>query len=148
MAEEGFNPIIIGLILAGLFAIAIINGGIMISEQNDFSGSIGDDARLSSYKESITNNLTAISTTTDSVDGVLSNSSITTTTSIPFFDSINGIWKAVRIIPVAIWDSSFVLLSERLFGEDKAIVLTILGVIIALTIIFAVVKWISTGDAR
>lgn len=148
MGEEGFKPIVIGLILVGLFAIAILNAGILISEQNGFAGSIADDSSIAGYKETVIGNLTDVSSSTSASDSVLSNSTITTTTSTPFVDSISGIWKSVRVIPVAIWNTTFGLVAQKLLGGDSVIVLSVIGAILGLIIIFAVIRFIATGDSR
>ena len=144
---EGFKGYLIGLLLVGLFAIAIINAGIIISSDNDATVSIGDDPSLSSYKSSIESELGNATSNSQSADQILSNSTITTT-STPFVDSIGGIWKSVKAAPVAVWNLTLGLALERIFGEDKRIVLNILGAILGLILIFAVIYLIATGDGR
>jgi hypothetical protein len=148
MAELGFKSIIVALLVAGLVMVLFINGAIMLSTQNDFSGNPSDDPSLSAYKDDVTAQLNQSYFNTGEADAVLSNSSVTTTTSFPFIESINGIWKNVRSAPVMIWNLSFGLVLEKALGDDKAIVLTILSVILTLMLIFAVVYLIATGDGR
>ena len=44
-----FRPILIALILFGLFSVALINGGILLASVNEANQSIGDDSKLKSY---------------------------------------------------------------------------------------------------
>jgi hypothetical protein len=145
---EGFKTYLISLLLVGLFAIALINAGIMISDQNDMVGSIGDDSSLSDYKTSIEGSLDNATSSSTSADAVLGNSSISTNTATPFVDSIVGIWKSVKSAPVAVWNLTFGMALEKMFGEDKAIVLNILGAILGLSLIFAIIYLIASGDGR
>lgn len=142
------NEYLVVLLAVGLFIIAIINAGIMISDQNNFIGSIGDDDSLTEYKASLEDTLDNATSASQSADAVLSNSSISTVSAFPFVDSITGIWKTVKSAPVAVWNLTMGYAVEKIFGEDKAIVLTILGALLGLALIFAVVYLIATGDGR
>jgi hypothetical protein len=148
MAETGFKGILVALLVTGLLMVLMISGAVMLSEQNDFAGSPADDSSLSSYKTEIEDSLGDAYTQTTDSDAVLSNSTVTTTTSFPFIESINGIWKNIRQAPLSVWNLTMGLLLEKALGENKTIVLTVLGAILSLMLIFSIIYLIATGDGR
>lgn len=148
MAELGFKGILVALLTVGLIMVLMINGAIMLSNQNDFAGNPSNDDSLSNYRDNVIYSLNSSYQESSDADAVLSNSSVTTTTSFPFIESINGIWKNIKQSPVTIYNLTFGLLLEKVFGENKTIVLTVVGAIFSLLLIFAVVYLIATGDGR
>lgn len=145
MAE--IRPIIIAIIVSSLFILALINGGIMLAAQNVPEQSIGDDPSLEDYRIELTNTLDEHTQNIKDSDTSLSNSSVTTTTSSPFFDVLGGLWKTITRAPKTLWNLTSGFIYERLLGSQAfIIVLGAIGAILFLTIIVAVIKFISTGE--
>ena len=145
MAE--FRPIIVNLLLLSLFVVAILIGGTYIAVQNHGTQSIIDDATYSDLQNDLTTNLE------DNYDAVgqsgasFENSSVTLTGGIPFVDSIYGTWKVIKNVPMTTYNLIVGVLFTKLFGNPAtAIITAVLGAILIITIIFAVVKLVSTGE--
>ncbi len=144
---SNFKPILVALLLVGLFALAFLNFGIMTAEIEGANQSISDDPSISAYAASLNQTLEASISETEAANTAFSNSSITTTTSFPFVDAIGGIWKTMKNAPIAVWNLSFgLLLSNVLGSEAYAMVIGVLGAILTMTIIFAVWKLIHSGE--
>lgn len=145
MAE--FRPIIINLLLLSLFVIAIIIGGTYIAVQNNGTQSIVDDATYSDLKDDLTANLEDNYDEIKESSASFENSSVTLTSGIPFVDSIYGTWKIIKNVPMTTYNLIVGVLFVKLFGNPAtAIITAVLGAILIITIIFAVVKLVSTGE--
>lgn len=141
------RPVIISILLSVLFIIAVISGGIYMAEQNGASENIGNDSAFSSLRNDL------IDKTQDNYDSSLAamnsleNSSISLTSGIPFLDSIYGGWKVIKATPMIMYNLITASLFERLLGsQTSAIIIGIISAILIITIIFAVIKLVSTGD--
>lgn len=146
MAE--IRPLLIWLLLLGLFAMAIVTGGIMLAEQNGVNQSIADDPAITEYYSSLNETLADTYTDASNSDAAFSNSSISTSIGIPFIDSIWGIWKTLKEVPVTIYNLTIGLLISKVLGDVAgAIVLSVLSAILIITVIFAIVKLVSQGES-
>lgn len=145
---DGFKSNIIYLLLFGLFVIALINVGVYLAAQNGANQSILDDDSLASYKSSLQENLTQSYSDISSSNTVLENSSITTTTSIPFFSSTQGIWKTVKTIPITVYNLTIGLAMKKIFGDSAGLVTAVISAIMIIIILFGVVAWIATGVSK
>jgi hypothetical protein len=145
MAE--LRPFLIGFLLAGLFAIALITGGIWIADLNNPDQSIGQDATLRTFASSLNQTLGQAHTDANSSYTAIKASPITLTTGFVVLDAIGGVWKTITIIPVAIYNLTIGLLIANVFSNPAFMVIFgVLSAIVILTIIFAVVKWLSQGE--
>ena len=140
-----FVPIIIILLLFGLFAVALINAGIMIGNQNEAEQNIGDNAIIKDYYESVNQSLIDSSSNADSANQAFSNSSVSTTGSFPYVNAVSGIWKVIKNAPITVYNLTIGLLIGTIFG-DSVIVWATLSAIIILIIVAAIVKWITQGE--
>lgn len=141
-----FRPLIVGIILAGLFAYALISGGILLSLNNGANHSIGDEPTISAYKESLKSNLEESYNKSNASYNALSSSPITLSTGNIIVDAIGGVWKVMTVIPISIWTYTIALPVTYILGDTGRIVALVLGSLLILTIIFAVWKWIATGE--
>jgi len=143
-----FRPIIVSLLLVGLFAICMITAGIQIATVNNANQSIGDDAVLAAYASSMNSSLEATVSAANTTEDAISSSPITLTSGFPVFDSITGVWKTLKVIPVTIYNLTFGLVFGRLLGGGvAAIVVGVIGSILTITIILSVWKMVSTGES-
>lgn len=143
-----FLPLLIGLMLGGLFAFALITGGIMLAENNNPSQSIGNDPVLSNFSSNIENALGESTSTSDTAEESLGASPVTLNENSIFFDALGGLWKSLKAIPVTIYNLTMRLIFTKIFGSQAgAIIFGVIGGIISMIIIFGVWKMIKTGDA-
>lgn len=143
-----FRPILVALLILGLFGVAIITAGIQIASVNGANQSIGDDVSLAVYASSLNESLEDAYDSSIAANAAVSNSSITLTSALPFIDAIGGIWKTLKTAPIAIWNLTFgVVFQNILGGNSYAIVIGVLGAILLMTIVFAVWKLISSGES-
>lgn len=142
-----FRPIIINLLLVSLFTIALITAGIMVAVQNNSVQNIGNDTALAGLKDSLVEDIEDNYGTTSEASNSFENSSISLTAGIPFIDSIYGVWKVLKSTPTTMYNLIVGVIFERLLGDATTqIIISVIATILMITIIFAVVKLISTGD--
>lgn len=147
MANE-FRPIIINFLLIGLFAVAIIMAGIMVSVDNNATQSIGNDTVFSELANSLNSNLTQNYNEMEKNEQSFENSSITLTSGIPFIDSIYGTWKIIKKTPMLIYSLVVNVVFLRIMGDPATnVIISVMSTILIITIIFAVIKLISSGDS-
>lgn len=142
-----FRPIVINILLVTLFVIALIMGGIMMSTQNDAPQSIENDTIYAGLKDSLIGNVTQADADTRGASGSFENSSVSLTSGIPFINSIYGTWKVIKTAPLIMYNMIVGVIFHTLLGDTTtAIVTAVLSIILLITIIFAIVKLVSTGD--
>lgn len=142
----GLKPVFIGLILTGLFAFALISSGVYLASSNHANRSIIDDQALSSFKTVLESNLSQASTNANSSLESIGNSPISAVLGSTIFDSISGVWKTLKTVPVAVYNLIAGQLKQRIFGDDYGIVLGILSTILMVVIIFGVIKLVTQGQ--
>lgn len=148
MGNTGFRGLIISLLLVGLFAIALINGGILLAALNSPNQTIANDAAIMDYASELNSTLEDVYTDANSSETSFTVSPLTTTTSIPFVDAVGGIWKTLKKTPTTVWNLSVNYIFIKIFGSAAyAIVFGVISAIMLIIIIFAVWEWISTGRA-
>lgn len=143
-----FRPLLVGFLLAGLFAIALLNFGILLAENNGVDHSIGDDPAISSYKDNLEDTLDTAYSNATGAEESLGKSPVSFISQNIIFDAIGGIWKTLKEVPITVYNLTFGLLSQKLFGDSSyGIVLAIISTIITITVIFGVWKMVFTGDS-
>jgi len=143
-----FRPLVVGLLLAGLFAFALINAGLLISINNGANQSIGDDPAISSYSESLEETLLEANENANATETAFGSSPITLTTGSLVFDAVGGIWKTMKEVPVTVYNLTFGLIATKIFGDESyGVVFGVIGAILMMTIIFGIWKWVTTGES-
>lgn len=141
--------ILVGFLLAGLFAFAIINAGILIGINNNATQNIGDDPSLSEYKTQLQDNLTSSYNIANASETSFGSSPISLT-QIVFVDALGGIWKTLKVIPITIWNLTVGMFIKYIAPETSNfqfyVVIGVLSAILIISVIFGVWKMISTGD--
>ena len=144
----GLKSLLIGFLLTGLFAYVFITGGILLSTYNNPANSIGDDPSLSEYKTSLEEDLEQAYADANSSESSFSDSPITLGGGDIILDSISGIWKTAKSMPVTIYNLTVGLTLRKIFGSEAfAIVFGVLAAIISITIIFYVWRMIKSGES-
>lgn len=142
----GLRPLIVGILLAGLFAFALITGGIMISTNNQATQSIGNDPSLASYKTSLESTLEDAQVNANSSIEAIGESPISVIPGAFIFDAISGVWKTLKVVPVTIYNLTFGLLKVKVFGDTFSVVFGVMAAILIILIIFGVIKMVSAGQ--
>lgn len=146
MASE-FRPIVINLLWISLFAVAILTAGYMVAIQNNASQSVLDDPSLASLNESLSTQLKSNYQTTTQAGASFENSSVSLTSGIPFINAIYGVWKVLKNAPITMYNLIVGVIFQKLLGDTATfIIISVISTILIITIIFAVVKLVSTGE--
>lgn len=142
-----FRPIVINLLFIALFVVAIVTAGVMMAVQNNATQNIGNDSIYSDLASELNSKLQDGYTATSSAEQSFENSSVTLTSGIPFIDSIYGAWKVIKTTPMLVYNLITAVIFQKLLGDDASlIIISVISTILLITIIFAVVKLISSGD--
>lgn len=143
-----FVPLLIALLMLGIFSFAFLAGGINLQVQNDAPILLNNDSATRYFYQSINDTLYDSSDNFADANQAFSNSSITTTGVVPYLDAIGGVWKIMKTAPLVIYNLVIGLTFAKLFGDQAALVITsVLGGIMIIIIISAVVFMISRGEA-
>lgn len=142
----GLKNLFIGLILTGLFAFALITGGIQLAELNNGANSLADDPAFSTYKTNLTTALQKAHNDTNASIESLGDSPLSAIPGAFIFEAISGVWKTLKVVPVTIYNLTFGLAKDKIFGDSFALVFGVIGAIITLLIIFGVIKLVSSGQ--
>lgn len=141
-----FVPLMIGLIMVGIFSISLLTGGVMIQLQND-APLITNDSDIGAFYTSVNDTLYSSATSTTSANEAFTNSSIQTSGAGPYMSAVGGIWNVIKGAPVGLFNLVVTLIFVKIFGDAAAVVLTIATAsIVTLVIISAVVLWVSRGE--
>ena len=141
-----FKTIVIIIVLAGLFSVAMIKGGIEMANLNNPNQTIANYPALSSLLTDLNNSLEDSYSNANSSLEAISSSPVTLTTGFPVFDAITGIWKTLIIIPMAIYNLLTDFLFNIFLGSAQNIVLGVIATIVIVTVIFAVWRFVATGQ--
>lgn len=141
----GLQPIIISILVAGLFAIALISGGIMLAEQNGANQSIGDDPVLLSYKNSLTISLGNAETNSNSSMEALGASPTTESGGAFIYDATTGVWKTLKEDPSTNYNLLVGVSKTKIFGETFNPMFAAGTAILIIVIVFGVIALVIAG---
>ena len=143
----GIRPYLIGILLAGLFAFALIQGGALLAEHNQANQSITDNPALSGFKTNLESTLGEAQENANGSLNALGESPLTEVSGgLVVFTAISGVWKTLKAVPVTIYNLTFGLAKASVFGESFNVVFGIIGAIIIMTLIFFVIKMLTSGQ--
>jgi len=144
---SGIKPLLVGILLAGLFAFALIQGGSLLAKHNNANQSITDSPALSSFKINIEDSLGEAEDNANGSLNALGDSPLSEVSGgLVIFTAISGVWKTLKAVPVTIYNLTFGLAKSSIFGEDFNVVFGIIGAIIIMLIIFGVIKMLTSGQ--
>lgn len=144
-----FGHILIGFLLAGLFAVAFINGGLILGQINSPNQTIANNPDIINLTNEISPQLTQSYDDLNQTESAVSDSEITLTSGSggAIIDSINGVWKTMKKAPTAIYLSIAYLIKSNLFGDSSyEIIFSVLGAILTIIIILAIWRLVRIGD--
>lgn len=143
---SGIKTILIGLILTGMFGLALINGGIQLGINHNSANNIGDDPSLSSYKSSLESSLEDAHTNANASVESLGESPISALPGGFIFDAAARVWKTLKAAPVSIYNSTIGIADEKIFGPAFYLILGGIGAIILILIALGVIKLVISGQ--
>lgn len=142
----GLKPLLTGILVCGLFALALISGGIRLAETNGVNHSIGDDPVLISYKTSLESSLTQAEINSNSSLEALGQSPTTEVGGSFIYDAITGVWKTLKEVPSTIYNLFAKVLRVKVFGETFNPIFGIGAALLMIIIIFGVIKLVVAGQ--
>lgn len=144
---SGIKPLLIGVLLAGLFAFALIQGGSLLAEHNNANQSITDNPALIVFKTDLESTLGDAHENANGSLNALGDSPLSEVSGgLVIFTAISGVWKTLKAVPVTIYNLTFGLAKTNIFGESFNVVFGIIGAIIIMLIIFGVIKMLTSGQ--
>jgi hypothetical protein len=141
-----FLPLMIALLGFGLFALSIITGGIFLAQENNANQSIADNPAISTYAGSLNDSLQSAYDSSSGAEDAISNSPVTTSSSLFIIDAMAGVWKVIKAVPVGVVNLTYGLVTTLWDYPAIKIGLSLVGAILTLTIIIAVWRLLSMGD--
>lgn len=142
----GLKSLLIGILVSGLFALALINGGIMLASNNHANQSIGDDPILVGYRNSLNNTLHQAETNVNGSLEALGQQGATSTPLGAIYDAMTGTWKTLKEVPSSLYNLFVGVTKVKIFGDSFNPVFGIVAAILIILIIFGVIKLIISGD--
>lgn len=141
------KPILVSLLVIGLFAMGIISFGIRLAEINEAPQSIGDDPSISRFRSQLNESLAQANEDAIAGQQAIEESPTTINLGLYIIDAIGGVWKTLISVPITLYNLTVGFLFENVFaGNSFAIALGIIGAIIGISVILAVWKLVSTGE--
>jgi hypothetical protein len=144
MAGE-FRPIIIALVLAGLFAVAMISGATQLANLNGATQNLNSNPKIANLSENIKNYYSTLPSTLNDTEKAMEGSPLTLTFTI-VVDAIGGIWKTIKLIPTISYTFLTGFIFDELLGSPFAIVTGVVASLLTITLIFAVWKWLQQAE--
>lgn len=144
-----FYGLMSALIILGIIVVAMFSFSDNFLTNNNPNTTIYEDPLLASEVSSLKGNLSGYISTTSNSEAVLSNSSLSQggiTGQNVLFDSVAGIWKALKSAPVVVYNLTLGLVKRKLFGDSQwAWIIDAFAGLIILAVLIAIVRWVTTG---
>lgn len=144
-----FYGLMATLILIGVVVVSMFTFSDNFLNNNNPNATIYEDPLLASEVNSLKGNLSGYVGTTSNSEAVLSNSSLSQggiAGQNVLFDSVAGIWKALKSAPVVIYNLSLGLIKRKLFGDSEwAWLVDAFGALVILAILIAIIRLVTTG---
>lgn len=148
--KTGFFPIIVALLIGGLFAVALFNFSDSFARKNGATQNVYEDPEVEQAINSIGGNVSDYLESANNADTVLSNSSIVQggeTGQTGYFQSLGGIWKNLKNKPTGIYTLISDIAQKKIFGGyTVAFVFNTIAGIICLALLIGVIRWLFTGE--
>ena len=137
---------VMAFVFFAVFAVALINFGIYMGNDNNSSQSIGTIPRLQNYSQGLTTQISEANGSFSGVNDAFGNSITSLTGTLPVFNAVGGIWKTIISTPKAIWDLTLPFVYDILGQNAGQIVIGALVSLLILGVIIAVVYWWTRGE--
>lgn len=147
MVNTNFRPIIMSLLLGALFIVCMINGAVLLGVYNNANSSILEDPTINNLNNNLITNLSDYYSSANATDTSLAQSSVSVGDRGFIIDAVGGIWKTMKVIPLLIYTIFTEFIFINIFGNPTyAIIFSVFTGMVIITIVFAVYKWIYTGE--
>lgn len=141
-----FRPIMVALILFGLFSIALINGALLLPQANLSNQSIADHPSVRDYADELNKSLDKYKTDVKSSEEAISEAPTSIISDNIILDAIGGIWRTLKTVPTTIFNITTDFIGPVLFSGPFLVVIGVISAILTLSIIIAVWKLVFTGE--
>ena len=142
-----FTPIMIGLMLSAAFSFCLIYGGILLQVQNNAPILITGDNATNDFYTQINETLYDSLSNNAIASAAFENSSIQTSGANVFISAVGGIWKVMKVAPVAVYNLVITYGFAKLVGNEAAFaIVSVIAGIFAIILISAAVYYITRGE--
>lgn len=142
-----FLPLISAFLLASVVIISLLSFAILLPNENGVNQSIADDDSIRIFTNSLNSTLMDASGNSNSVEDSISESEITLGSGVGIvLNSLTGVWKTMKIIPITIYNLVVGLLKNNILGASFGVILGVIGSILTLVIVVAVIKFLVQGE--
>lgn len=146
---SALKNILIYMLLFGAFIMAFINGGLLLAAVNSPNNTIGNDPALVEFSSALNSTLEDAYESANGSMTAIESSPVQVTQFAIILDAIGGIWKSLKVVPLAIYNLSVDYVFGKLLGDQQfAIMMGIVGAILIIVLIFAVWFWINSVEDR
>lgn len=145
---KGFSGLLVGLLVTGLFMMALLIGGAQMATNISGSQSINTQPQIAKLTANLTTQLDSAYGTANATEEAVSKSKTTITQGTVFLDAMAGVWTTMKVVPIAVYNAVSLFLNTTLLSGNP-MYLIIGGVISAILIfMFVLYAWkvIRTGD--
>ena len=142
----GIKGVIIGLLLVGMYALAMFMFFNNTAADNSSNISIGSDSKVNASLSNITNSLNSYGKDTNSTQNAFTTSNPQIVAESLIFTSVGSIWKTMVNIPYVVYTVTLGLIFDKIFGDAGfAVFFGLLSSIILVIIIGYAWAWIRSG---
>lgn len=148
--QTNFFGLMSALILIGICVVSFFTFSDNFLTQNGATQSVYEDEELFSEVNEVKGEVSDYLSTSNNAEAVLSNSSISQggiTGQNILFQSVAGMWIALKNAPVVVYNLSLGLIKRKLFPDNEfAFLVDAFAALITLAIIIAVIYFATTGQ--
>lgn len=145
-----FLPIVIWLLLSGLFIYSLIQGAVTLAALNSPNQTIANAPVIRSLQNDLNDTLIDFYDVANETETSISGSPLTLTSGSGgiIVDAIGTVWKSIKITSVLLYNLTLGFIFSYIFGSQTfGVVIGVISGLVILTIVFAVWKMLSQGDA-
>lgn len=143
---KGFKNLLIAMTVVGLFVYALINFGILFSEQNGVDSSLRNDSRVNSTFSRVGAELETAGQQANNSKSTIEESDQEETTEGIIVSSVSAVRTVFADIFFGVFNVIGGFIVNVLFGGSYSIVFGVVATIMLILIITYGIKWLRTGD--
>lgn len=143
---RGFLGLIVGILVSGLFVVALLYGGGRLSEDNN-GQSILQDSSINKTFTTLNTDLNKAWDSANNTETATAKSPLTISQGSFIINAMGGLWVTVKVIPTLVWNTMLLFLQNSLFGSPAfAVVFGVIGAIVIFMFTLYAWKLISSGE--
>lgn len=140
------RPIIISLMIFGLFSLALLNGGILLALANNSNQTIANSPSVQRYADLLNATLEQYQSVANASEEAIATSPISRIFDNIIFDAIGGIWRSIKTLPTTVFNITTDFIGPVLFSGPFLVVIGVITALLTITIVIAVWKMVFTGE--